>query len=126
MFKIGSFIFLMAIWPLLAGSRALRGEEERGSMDVLLSLPRPRARVALEKIAAIWTALLAMGILIGLLAFAGGRAFGGDFSLADALLYGLDLALVCAVVAGVALLLSQFTGEAGGASRWTGGLLVLF
>ena len=126
MFKIGSFIFLIAIWPLLAASRALRGEEERGSMDVLLSLPRSRVRVAVEKIAAIWTALLAMGALVGLLAYGGGRAFGGDFGLGDALLYGLDLALVCAVVAGVALALSQFVTEAGTAARWTGGLLVVF
>src|SRR5438270_13705175 len=32
-FKIGIFIFLMAIWPILAGSRMLRGEEDRGSLD---------------------------------------------------------------------------------------------
>lgn len=125
MFKIGVFIFVIAVWPLLAASRALRGEEERGSLDVLLSLPIARARVAVEKIAAIWTALLAMGALVGVLAYAGGQAFGGEFGLGDALLYGLDLALVCAVVAGAAVLLSQFTSEAGGAARWTGGLLVL-
>src|SRR6202521_2241397 len=41
-FKIGIFIFLIAVWPLLAASRMLRGEEDRGSLDVLLSLPRPR------------------------------------------------------------------------------------
>src|SRR5919202_1629169 len=34
--KIGTFIFLIAIWPLLAASRTLRGEEERGTLDVLL------------------------------------------------------------------------------------------
>ena len=126
MFKIGIFIFLIAVWPILAASRALRGEEERGSMDVLLSLPRTRARVAIEKIAAIWTALIAMGALIGALAYAGGRSFQGDFGLADALLYGLDIALVCAVVAGIALLLSQLVPEAGIAAGWTGGLLVIF
>lgn len=125
MFKIGIFIFLIAVWPLLAASRALRGEEERGSMDVLLSLPLTRASVALQKIAAIWTALLAMGALIGILAYAGGQEFGADFGIVDALLYGLDLALVCAVVAGAALVLSQFTSEAGGAARWAGGLLVV-
>src|SRR5713226_6578349 len=59
-FKIGIFIFLIAIWPLLAGSRMLRGEEDRGSLDALLSLPRPRLRVAMEKLAAMWTALAAM------------------------------------------------------------------
>ena len=125
-FKIGIFIFLIAVWPLLAASRMLRGEEDRGSLDVLLSLPRPRVRVALEKLAAIWTALLAMGLLIGLLAFAGGRAFGGDFGLGDALLFGLNLALLCGVIGGLALLISQFTQEGGPAAGWTAGLLLVF
>ncbi len=72
--KEGLFILLIAIWPLLACSRLLRGEEERGSMDALLSLPRGRLRVALEKLAAMWTALLVMGVLITLMTFAGGKA----------------------------------------------------
>jgi ABC-2 type transport system permease protein len=125
-FKIGIFIFLIAVWPLLTASRMLRGEEDRGSLDVLLSMPRPRLRVALEKLAAIWTALLAMGLLIGLLVFAGGRQFGADFGLGDALLFGLNLALICAVVGGLALLISQFTQERGPAAGWTAGLLLLF
>jgi ABC-2 type transport system permease protein len=125
-FKIGIFIFLIAIWPLLAGSRMLRGEEDRGSMDVLLSLPRPRLSVAFEKLAAMWTALFAMGVLIGLLAFAGGKKFGADFGLGDALLYSLNLALICAVFGGLALLISQFTQEQGPAAGWTAGLLLVF
>jgi ABC-2 type transport system permease protein len=124
--KIGIFVFLIGIWPLLAGSRMLRGEEERGSLDVLLSVPRPRMRVALEKVAAMWTALIAMGVLIGLLAFGGGQKFGADFTLGDALLYGLNLALVCAVIGGLALLISQFTQEQGPAAGWTAGLLLVF
>jgi len=124
--KIGIFVFLIAIWPLLAGSRMLRGEEERGSLDVLLSVPRPRMRVALEKLAAMWTALIAMGVLIGLLAFGGGQKFGADFTLGDALLYALNLALVCAVIGGLALLISQFTQEQGPAAGWTAGLLLAF
>src|SRR6202158_1800107 len=125
-FKIGIFVFLIAVWPLLAASRMLRGEEDRGSLDVLLSLPRPRLAVALEKLAAMWTALLAMGLLIGLLAFAGGQKFGGGFSLGDGLLFGLNLALLCAVIGGVALLISQFTQERGPAAGWTAGLLLVF
>jgi ABC-2 type transport system permease protein len=125
-FKIGIFIFLIAVWPLLAASRMLRGEEEGGTLDVLLSLPRPRLRVALEKLAAIWTALLAMGLLIALLVFAGGRQFGADFGLGDALLFGLNLALLCAVIGGIALLISQFTQERGPAAEWTAGLLLVF
>ena len=125
-FKIGIFIFLIVIWPLLAGSRMLRGEEDRGSMDVLLSLPRPRLRVAIEKLAAMWIALFAMGVLIGLLAFAGGKQFGADFGLGGGLLFGLNLALTCAVFGGLALLISQFTQERGPAAGWTAALLLIF
>ncbi|HXI95670.1 MAG TPA: ABC transporter permease subunit [Candidatus Acidoferrum sp.] len=125
-FKIGFFVFLIAIWPLLAGSRMLRGEEERGSMDVILSLPRPRLNVAIEKLAAMWTALLLMGVLIGLLAFAGGAKFGANFGLGGGLLYGLNLALICAVFGSLALLISQFTQERGPAAGSTAGLLLFF
>ena len=123
--KIGIFVFLLAVWPILAASRMLRGEEDRGSMDVLLSLPRPRMRVALEKVAAMWTALLVIGLLIGLLAFAGGKEFGGDFGVGDAVLYGLNLSLICAVFGSLALLISQFTQERGPAAGSTAGLLLV-
>jgi len=112
-FKIGIFIFLIGIWPLLAASRMLRGEEDRSSLDMLLSVPRGRVRVALEKLAAMWTALFAMAVIVGVLAFLGGTAFKASFGLGDALLFGLDLALFCAVIGGVALLISQFTHERG-------------
>src|SRR6267142_933856 len=75
---------------------------------------------------AIWTLLVAMGMLIGLLAFGGGQKFGADFTLGDALFYGLNVALVCAVIGGLALLISQFTQEQGPAAGWTAGLLLIF
>ncbi len=124
--KVGIFILLIAIWPLLACSRVLRGEEERGSLDALLSLPRGRLRVALEKLAAVWTALLLMCLLLALITFAGGRSFDADYSLGDALLFGLDLALICGVFASIALLVSQFTQERGTAAGVSGGLLIVF
>src|SRR5256885_15402868 len=122
-FKIGIFIFLICIWPLLAASRMLRGEEDRSSLDVLLSVPRGRVRVALEKLAAMWTALLAMAVIIGLLAFVGGTVFEASFGLGDAILFGLDLALLCAVIGGGGLPIRPVpreprtgTGLAGGAA----------
>jgi ABC-2 type transport system permease protein len=124
--KYGPLILLIALWPILVCSRTLRGEEERGSLDVLLSLPRRRGRVALEKLAAIWTALLLMGLLIGVLAFAGGASVNAGISLGDALLFGLNLVLISGVFGGIALLLSQFTQERRTASGATGGLLVVF
>src|SRR5438105_454605 len=125
-FKIGIFVFLVCVWPLLAASRMLRGEEERGSLDVLLSVPRSRARVAIEKVAAMWVALLLVGGIAGVLAYLGGAAFKADFGLDGGLLFGLDLALICMVIGGVALLISQFTHERGPAAGATGGLLLVF
>jgi len=124
--KYGLTLLIIAIWPLLACSRLLRGEEERGSLDALLSLPRGRVRVVLEKLAAVWTALLGMGLLIALLAFAGGKSASADFGLGDALLFGLNVSLICGVFGSLALLLSQFTQERGTASGLTGGLLLVF
>ena len=124
--KYGLTLLIIAIWPLIACSRLLRGEEERGSLDALLSLPRGRGRVALEKLAAVWTALLGMGLLIALLTFAGGKSASADFGLGDALLFGLNLVLICGVFGGIALLISQFTQERGTASGLTGGLLLVF
>lgn len=125
-FKYGFTILLIAVWPLLACSRLLRGEEERGSLDVLLSLPRGRVRVALEKLAAVWTALLGMGLLIGLLTYAGGVHVNADFGLGDALLFGLNVSLACGVFGSIALLLSQFTQDRSTAAGLTGGLLLVF
>jgi ABC-2 type transport system permease protein len=124
--KYGFTILILALWPLLACSRILRGEEERGSMDVLLSLPRGRGRVALEKLAAVWTALLLMALIIGLLTYAGGKSASASFTLGDALLFGLNIALIAGVFGSISLLISQFTQERRSASGLTGGLLLIF
>jgi polyether ionophore transport system permease protein len=125
-FKIGIFVFMACLWPLLAGSRMLRGEEDRGSLDVLLSAPRSRVSIAWQKVGAMWIALLLIGVISGVIAYLGGIAFKADFSLADGLLWGLDLTLICMVFGGLALLISQFTHERGPAAGATGALLVVF
>src|SRR5258708_17978410 len=119
-------VLIVALWPMLGQSAMLRGEEERGSLDVLLSAPRTRLRVALEKVAAMWTALLLMAVIIGLLAFAGAAKSGADTTLTSAILYGLNLATFAAVMGGICLLISQFTRERRGATGWTAGVLLVF
>lgn len=124
--KNGIAILMMAIWPLIAWSRILRGAEERGSMDLLLAQPRGRIRVALESLLAVWTALAVMGAIVALVTFAGGRDAGASYNLTDALLFALNLVLICGVFGSIALLVSQFTAERSRASGITGGLLFLF
>src|SRR5438270_6436371 len=123
--KYGITILVVVIWPLLAGTGMLRGEEDRGSMDVLLSLPRGRVRIALEKVAAMWTALLAMGLVIGLLTFAGAAKVSSDLNLGSSIAFGVNIALICAVFLSIALLVSQFTQERRTASGVTAGILLV-
>ena len=125
-FKIGIFVFIACLWPLLAASRMLRGEEDRGSLDVLLSAPRSRVSIALQKVGAMWVALLLIGLISGVIAYLGGVGFKAGFSLVDGLLWGLDLALICMVIGGVALLIAQFTHERGPAAGATGAILMVF
>ncbi|HKW71837.1 MAG TPA: ABC transporter permease subunit [Candidatus Dormibacteraeota bacterium] len=124
--KYGLTVLVVALWPMLAESRFIRGEEERGSIDVLLSVPRARARVALEKVAAMWSALALMALLIGVLAFGGARKAGVDASFVSTLLFGLNMALIAAFFGAVALLISQFTQERRTAAGLTAGLLLVF
>jgi ABC-2 type transport system permease protein len=123
--KYGITILLVVIWPLLAGTGMLRGDEERGSLDVLLSAPRGRVRVALEKLAALWTALLVFGVVVGLLAFAGGAKLNGEVTLGATLAFGLNLALIGAVFGSIALFVSQFTQERRTASGLTAAILLV-
>lgn len=48
------------------GARAIAGEEERGTMDLLLSNPIRRSRVVLEKGAAVLVQLVTLGVLVWL------------------------------------------------------------
>ena len=126
LFKYGPLVLLVSLWPLLACSRILRGEEEGGVLDVLLSAPRSRLRVALEKLAAVGTALLLIALIVGLLTYAGGSKVGADFTLGDALALGLDLALFAAAMGALSLFLSQFTRERRTATGIAGAALLIF
>ena len=124
--KYGLTIMVVVIWPILAQTGMLRGEEERGAMDVLLSVPVDRVRIVLEKVAAMWTALLAMGVLVGLLAFAGGATVKAGIGLGDTIVFGLNVSLICGVFGALAMLLSQFTHERRTAAGSTAAFLLVF
>src|SRR6476661_2827952 len=40
--KYGPTILVMALWPIVAASRMMRGDDERGLLDSLLALPLAR------------------------------------------------------------------------------------
>jgi polyether ionophore transport system permease protein len=116
---------LLSFWPILAGAHLLRGEEERGTMDVLLAAPQARTRLLLEKIVALVLALLLIAVLFALGAVAGEARIEQHADLVRALLTGLNLSLFAFFFGMVALLLSQFTISRGAAAGGASGLLLL-
>ncbi len=115
---------LLSIWAILAGARMVRGEEERGTLDILLAA-QPRARLLLEKVAAFVMALILIAVLIALGTVAGEARLGGHVDMVRALLTGLNVSLLAFFFGMVALLLSQFTTSRSTAVGWASGLLLL-
>jgi ABC-2 type transport system permease protein len=122
---MGSLPLLLGIWAVLAGSRLVRGAEERGALDMVLATPRSRARYLGEGIGALVTALALIGILIGLGAMAGEAGAKVPVAAGGALLAGLNVSLMALLIGMVALLLSQFLARAGAAAGAAAGLMVL-
>ncbi len=115
----------ICFWPILAGARLVRGEEERGSMDVLLATPRSRTRLLLLKLSALLLALVLIGLLLALGLMAGQARLEGHANVVRALLLGLNASLLAFFFGCLALLFSQFTTSRAAAAGWTSGLLVL-
>ena len=83
---LGSELFSLMV-PLLllvaaigARARAIAGEEERGTLDLLLAHPMSRRRVVLEKLAALIAELVGLGIVLFAALEVGSRAVALDIS----------------------------------------------
>jgi ABC-2 type transport system permease protein len=122
---LGAFLPLMlSIWPILAGARMVRGEEEHSTIDVLLAMPQSRVRLLLEKMGALVIALLLIAVLFALGVVAGEASLGGHVDVIRALLAGLNLSGLAFFFGMLSLLLSQFTTSRGVASGSAGALLL--
>jgi ABC-2 type transport system permease protein len=115
---------LLSVWAILVGARLVGGEEERGSLDVLLSTPRSRARLLAEKLAALMIALLLVALLLSLGVLAGQAGADQPLAYGHALLATLDASLLALVFGGAGLLLSQLLPQRAAAS-WAASLLAV-
>jgi ABC-2 type transport system permease protein len=107
------FVFLSV--GVAAGAAATAGEEERGTLDILLALPVHRTTVLLDKFAALMLSLLALAaITVGAL-LVGTRLVDLDISL-RLLVEGTAASLLLGLLYGaVGLLLGALTGRRGAA-----------
>lgn len=99
-FLIAPLLFL--IFAIGMASDAIAGEEERGTLDLLLSTPIPRWRTVLEKVAALTIALIFVAFAFWLGLAIGAASVKMDLSigrLAEATLSGVLLALALGMLA---------------------------
>lgn len=110
------FLFVAAIWSILALSGTLAAEARRGSLDVVASGPIGRRRLALEKAAGHVTvmglamAVFALGAWLGAAAFA--RLPGDALTAQAAAGYALTVGLTGLAAGSVAFALAPLLGRA--------------
>ncbi|MFN8620201.1 MAG: ABC transporter permease subunit [Chloroflexota bacterium] len=119
--KYGAFfVWIVALWSILALSGTLAGEARKGSLELIASLPLGRRRIAWEKVAAHLTLLAAVLVLTALAAFVAGAAFGtlpGDaIPLGNAIGYAAWLGVMALAFGSLAFALSQVLGRGAGAA----------
>ena len=93
------------------GAGSIAGEEERGTLDLLLSFPRSRTRIAVEKLAAMCTEVVALGIVLWLALLIGARLFGMHVSVGHLGAAVLVLVLLAIAYGAVAFMLAAGTGR---------------
>jgi ABC-2 type transport system permease protein len=111
------FSFMMPAIFLVAsvgnGAGSIAGEEERGTLDLLLSAPLSRARIALEKLGAMCLELAGLGVVLWLALWIGAQAFSMHVS-AGRLAAATALLVVLAIAYGaIAFMLAGATGRKG-------------
>ncbi len=95
------------------GAGAIAGEEERGTLDLLLSFPLSRTRIAAEKLGAMCAEVVCLGVVLWLALWLGARIFGMEISAAH-LGAAVAVLVVLAVAYGsIAFMIAAGTGRKG-------------
>lgn len=115
------FLFL----TVSQGSYAIAGEEERGTLDLLLANPLRRRRVVIEKFAALVIATLIVAFIFWVGLSAGARIAGVDLSLVRMAEATLSAVLLGIAFGTLALALSCASGRRGLSTGVTSALAVL-
>ena len=117
---------IMSVFIIMAGAATVAREVERGTIELLLSVPESRTRLLAAKLAALSTGIVVLvGVTIGSIAL--GAVFV-DETLALENLLALGAVLLCfsVAVAGYSVLLSSFSKERGKPAGIAAGLTLAF
>ncbi len=109
------FSFMIPLLFLVAavgnGAGSIAGEEERGTLDLLLAAPVGRRRVALEKLVAMCVELVALGVILWVALWIGARVIGMELSAAHLGAATADAVLLALAYGAIAFMLGAATGR---------------
>jgi ABC-2 type transport system permease protein len=113
MSEIFSFMgpVLLLVFAVGAGARAIAGEEERGTLDLLLSTPVRRRRVVADKFVAMTIGTLVLAVTAWLVTALIGPVFDVNVSFAGLIAAFLNLFLMALAFGTIALALGAATGS---------------
>jgi ABC-2 type transport system permease protein len=117
---------LVTVFAIAYGTRTVAGDEEAGTLDLLLAHPVSRTRVALQRYAALGAALLVVGVALWLAMLAvSGPARLGEISPGEFAAATLQLALLGACIGALAFAVGAATGRKALAIGVAAGVAVL-
>lgn len=102
---------LLLVAAIGAGAATVAGEEERGTLELVVAHPVTRTRLVLEKVAAVVAVDLLFGAVLAITVIAGGPLFGLDIGVANVIAASLLAALVAALFSVFALAVGAGTGR---------------
>ena len=113
---------LFLVFAIGQGSGAIAGEEERGTLDILLSYPTTRLRVLVQKFAAMVVAISVLAFVLWLSVVVGAAIVSMELSLLRAVEVTLSGMLLGVVFGALALMLGSAIGKARPKRRCNGRL----
>ncbi len=115
---------LLLVFAIGAGGRAIAGEEEARSLDLLLSTPMTRSRVLADKASALLLMLTGLSLLVFLVVIAIGPPFDLSVPIADVAAACVMFLLIGVAFGSLALAVGCATGRRAWASAVAGGIAV--
>jgi ABC-2 type transport system permease protein len=116
---------LLLVYGIGAGGKAIAGEEEARSLDLLLTTPMPRGRVVLDKAITLLLTLLALSVLVFIVVIVLGPPFGLDVAIANVAAMCVMFFLLGLAFSWFALAVGCATGRRAWASAVAGGVAVV-
>lgn len=116
---------LLILYAVTAGAGAVAGEEDRHTLDLLLAAPVGRARIVLEKAAAMVAGTAALAAVLGAALVVEGNLAGMALPVGHVAAAMLHMALLAVVFGSLALAVGAGSGHAGAARAVPAVLAVL-